>query len=577
MEIDQTIVAAQACTSCRRQKRRCDKALPSCGLCQRIGRPCDYSCEAAPLAPSPEDFAALRQQVADLQSIVQSRGSTSNRDGSQSSKSSSVSPGTNAPRFEDSPAGRLNIVTPQFAVTPGNIPQGWPGPSSFPSLFFLDSNAFEYERFTVQTPFVRVPTGALTALGSSVELRAMIETYFNTVQIYFPIVSKIRLYQHLSHPLHEPGADIALLFLAMKLAITEIPGGCPPQSQLYQDVKMLFTQVEAQNGFTIQLIQALQLIALHEVGHAIYPAAYMTIGHAARLGHAMGLHERKAPQMLTRPNTWTEQEERRRVWWGVLILEGHSNIGHRAKPMATGEPSLETLLPIDDTFWDRGQMDVAAPLSLSASTTIKAAPFTRTCQAAHLIGKVTRHLNDLTIPIDYRFQEALQLNRTICALAELLPPEAQDDDPTKPSRITALALCYSGILTLYDAYSCSERLLEYGPEDQLLMQKESIAGLDSVSEKAYQLALRIRRDFQEAGANKLSPLAIDSVYQVAANYAWMYRESSNPDYQSRLAELKDILILLNTRWKCAGQYISALVDFWERAEYDEQGRYVARR
>ncbi len=172
-------------------------------------------------------------------------------------------------------------------------------------------------------------------LGNSAQLREMIEEYFAAVHTYFPMISKIRLYQHLANPLHEPGADIALLFLAMKLACSEIPEGMPPQTQLYQDVKSFYHYIEAQNGFSIQMLQALLLIALYESGHSIYPAAYLSIGNAARLGHAMGLHDRHAPQMLPRCNTWTEQEERRRVWWAILILDRFINIGHRNKPLST--------------------------------------------------------------------------------------------------------------------------------------------------------------------------------------------------------------------------------------------------
>lgn len=162
----------------------------------------------------------------------------------------------------------------------------------------------------------------------------MIELYFDSVQTYFPVISKIRLYQHLSNPMHEPGADMALLFLAMKLITSEVPEGSPPQTQLYQDVKSFLSYIEGQNGYSIQLIQSVLLVSLYELGHSIYPAAYMSIGHAARLGHVLGIHERGAPQMLPRPNTWTEQEERRRVWWGVIILDRFISIGHRRKPVS---------------------------------------------------------------------------------------------------------------------------------------------------------------------------------------------------------------------------------------------------
>ena len=462
------------------------------------------------MAPSPADFQALREEVAYLQDMLKQGvlgAATTMADGSSNEHATSNGSMTMSISNGSSPANLLS---------PGHPPI-WPGPSSFPSLFFLDSNAFEYERFQIQAPHVKVPPGALTALGNSAELREMIEYYFSTVHSYFPIISKIRLYQHLSNPLHEPGADIALLFLAMKLACSEIPEGSPPQTQIYQDVKSFYNYVEAQNGFSIQMIQALLLIALYEMGNCIYPAAYLSVGNSARLGQAMGLHDRKVPQMLPRCNTWTEQEERRRVWWGVVIMDRFINIGHRGKPFASVDPVLDAHLPTDDASWDRGQMLVAAPLSLSASQTIRVAPFARTCQSAHLLGKVLRHIDD-NLPLEYRFEEALQVQRTMRALADVLPNEASEDDPThRPSLCTSMAVCYSGLLTLYDSYSCSERAMENAGENQLVMQKESINGLSEFSGRVVQLARKIRSVVDDGGIGRLNPMVIDCIYQAAAN------------------------------------------------------------
>ncbi|KAK5678555.1 hypothetical protein LTS10_008999 [Elasticomyces elasticus] len=543
-------LAPQACSSCRKQKRKCDKQLPSCGLCIRIGRPCDYTDDTRGngAAPSPEEFTALRQEVAELKNLLASNGN-SNGNGSNGSHSNDSSP----PNFMSlSSSSRSQHQLGQHLPT-GGYPAG---SSTFPSLYFLDSNAFEYERFQIPQPFIRVPPGALSSLGNSQDLRQMIENYFATIHTHFPIISKIRLYQHLSNPLHEPGADLALLFLAMQLSSTIPPEGMPAQTQLYQDVKSFYTYLESQNGFSIQSIQALLLISLYEVGHAIYPAAYLTIGHAARLGQAMGLHARSGvPVMLPRPTTWTEQEERRRVWWGVIILDRFINIGHRGKPFASADPGLDTHLPTDDASWDKGVMLVAAPLSLSASQTIRAAPFARTCQASHLLGKVIRHLNDPSMDPEYKFEEAQQLNRTFRALAAVLPDEAADNrgsEEHQPTLCTSMAICYSALLTLYDNYSCTERAVPGGPEAQLLMQEVSINGLREFSETVVHLARRVRAFVEREGAGRLSPLVIDSFYQAAANYAWYVRESSDVECAGRLAELKEVLALVDGRWRVAG-------------------------
>ncbi|KAK0960509.1 hypothetical protein LTS01_020868 [Friedmanniomyces endolithicus] len=522
-------LAPQACSSCRKQKRRCDKQVPSCSLCVRIGRPCDYAEDVRGQAPSPEEFTALRQEVAELKNLLAAgRAPPSNghggngHSGHQSSSNGSYG-------NDDSPSNILSSYGGQQQQPT------WPGAFTFPTLYFLDSNAYEYERFQIQAPYVRVPPGALSSLGSSQELRQMIEHYFLTIHSHFPIISKIRLYQHLTNPLHEPGADLALLFLAMQLASTTLASTQPPQTQLYQDVKSLYAYLESQNALSLQTIQALLLIALYEIGHAIYPAAYLTTGHAARLGHALGLHAR--------------DEERRRVWWAVILLDRFVNIGHRGKPFASADPSLDTHLPTDDTAWDKGLMSVAAPLALSASQTICAAPFARTCQAAHLLGKVVRHINDTGLPPQFRFEEALQLNRTYRALAAALPDEAETDDPAAhpPALCTSMAICYSALLTLYDTYSCTERANPNGPEAQLVMQKEAIAGLSDISAAAC-----IWRD---GSGVMLRRRARGPVGLAAANYAWYLRESSDPQCGERMGELKEVLKLCEGRWRVAGEYL----------------------
>lgn len=264
------------------------------------------------------------------------------------------------------------------------------------------------------------------------------------------------------------------------------------------------------------------------------------------------------------------------------------NIGHRGKPFASPDPSLDTHLPSDDASWDKGQMLVAAPLSLSASQTISVAPFARTCQSVHLLGKVLRHIDDKQLPLDYRFEEAMQLSRTLRALADVLPSQASEDDASmQPSLCTSMAICYSGLLTLYDTYSCSERAMESAGEPQLLMQKESIEGLSEYSGRVVELARKVRSVIERDGTGRLSPMIIDAFYNAAANCkpnchggtahdlaqatdtcadAWYVRESSDPACGERLIELKELLVLLDRRWKVAGQYLFIIGDFWNRED-----------
>ena len=279
--------AHQACVSCRKQKRKCDKVLPACSLCTRLARACDY--RDAPSSASSDDFVELRQKVHELEARLEAKQA-----------------GNGVGNGLVSPSHRSN----QFAV------------NEFPAVFFLDSEMYQESRFDIPRPAVSVPEEVLALLKGD-DIGGMVELYFSTIHKWLPIVSRKRMVLTLSSPTACQGAELALLLLCMKL-ITQIPpdDSRSAQNTLYLTAKTFFTVVESSASMTVQLVQSSLLLCAYEVGHGIYPAAFLSAGHCARLVYALGLHDRKgAPQMIKRPGSWAEQEELRRVWWGTLLLD----------------------------------------------------------------------------------------------------------------------------------------------------------------------------------------------------------------------------------------------------------------
>ncbi|KAI9704054.1 MAG: hypothetical protein M1820_005676 [Bogoriella megaspora] len=529
----------------------------------RIGRPCDY--ESAPThSVDRDDFDSLQQKVLDLESrLLVAQTSTTASSLENGSANGSVINGTtvttpsafSAPTFTNSS---------RYRGSPGAVP----GPSPFPSLFFLDSHDFTYGRFTVQRPHMTVPQDILDLIGDHAATMDLLEKYFANTHRWMPIVSKMRIYQLLSNPLIDKGADIALLLLAVKL-LTQ-PSPPTPLSHLYQIVKSFLASVEYNNAYSINVIQAAILIALYELGNAIYPAAYLTIGHCARMGHAMGLHTKKekTPQMLPRCTTWTEQEERRRIWWAVVVLDRFVNLGNAHRPFATEDPSLETNLPSDDKNWDKGEMVGNDLLLVSSSTQIRASPFARTCQAAHLLGKVLHHINDVEMELDFRFEQANQLNRTVRALATLIPDEACEENIANgPTLCSCMAICYSALLILYETYSCTENKIPRKTAAHLEIQDSAVNGIKEISGEVLKLCRRFRTFIDAYGLARVSPLVADCMYQAAANYAWYVRESAGQEYLAKLQEIKSMFETLEPQWKVAGEYLKIV----EATEFNMAG------
>jgi hypothetical protein len=56
----------QACKACKKQKRRCDKALPECSLCKRTQRLCEYGI-ATDSQPTASDWSMMQARLTELE------------------------------------------------------------------------------------------------------------------------------------------------------------------------------------------------------------------------------------------------------------------------------------------------------------------------------------------------------------------------------------------------------------------------------------------------------------------------------------------------------------------------------
>ena len=136
-----------------------------------------------------------------------------------------------------------------------------------------------------------------------------------------PFISQKRFYEFCFPQTFPPPADIALLLVSIEL-ITNLPPTSPrnPQTTTYLAAKQFSLDVQCSNTLSIVVLQALVLIALYELGHGIYPAAFLSIGTCARYAHTLGIDSSDTIN-VRRVLTMIELEEKRRVWWAIIILD----------------------------------------------------------------------------------------------------------------------------------------------------------------------------------------------------------------------------------------------------------------
>ncbi|KAK4454766.1 hypothetical protein QBC34DRAFT_392562 [Podospora aff. communis PSN243] len=604
--------ASQACTSCKKQKRKCDKALPICGLCCRLNKACDYA-DSSPPPPTADDLASLQARLSDLEAEL------------RASKSQ--------PPIASHPSS-FHFPVDTFS----------PSQSQFPSALFLDIDCFKYASLVIPPANIPVPPSVLSILSNSATVQAAISEYFATVHAWFPFISKKRL--AIGTSLWEGGPDVAMLFLGMML-VCRTRGEEERGMELYRSAKG-FVAVLVEGGVvSLGVLQGLILIAVWEMGMGVYPGAWMTVAQCARYVDLLGIPSfKESALVLGGAATWTEVEERRRAWWAVYVLDRAICLGNK-KRYTMPELDETILLPVDDSAWDDGDPSRGRQISISTPLHEPQGPFTRLCQSAMLVSKTTTHTRS-TIrnhqqrkPAPFCLETVTSLLETLVSFTHTLrselpkantdttcyptsrphslgltsPPPAPTPSmqavpipfPWTPSTIIAndspnpsttntnaastststladppqscplyfsllpsRSLTLSAIILLLDIYSCPENLLD-GPgplgsdshyarsPDEITMQSRAVTGLRETAQATRDLALEVLdAAMLPSGIERVSPLCLDAFYGGMATLHWLWKEGGDEEVQKEMEDIRRCMGRLGWRWKVAGEYVGML-------------------
>ncbi|KAL2816188.1 fungal-specific transcription factor domain-containing protein [Aspergillus cavernicola] len=330
----------QVCKSCKTRKRKCDKAIPKCSLCARKNLKCEYTRRELIFVPSPSTSAAC-----------------------------------------------ASISDPWWPAV--SEERAAVQPITLPTILFLDPTLLQHGPLELPHPDIPIPPVVLSFLGDIETIRSAADKFFTHIHAWMPFISKKRFYDFYITPEFQSKPEVILLSLSIKL-ITTIPL-TSQKTPLYTATKHFYLDVEGSSTLSILILQAGILIALYELGHGIYPAAYLSIGNCTRYAYTLGINgtnpsqgNTHAPKVLS----LVEVEERRRVWWAIIILDRFITIASPTHPLATPNPELHDLLPSNDADWDNGTINPAEIHPLSCPNPNHMSRFALLCQAARLLGQV---------------------------------------------------------------------------------------------------------------------------------------------------------------------------------------------
>ncbi|KAG8416292.1 hypothetical protein J3458_006885 [Metarhizium acridum] len=371
-------------------------------------------------------------------------------------------------------------------------------------------------------------------VGDVQDIQATIQFFFETVHTWMPIVSKNGFSQSLIKRMTHQRAELFLLVLSMKLCSSRVTNA---RTNLYRTARRLYADIERSGTLSLLVLQAGILIALYEMGHGLYPDAYLSVAQCARYGTALGVDKTIISREMG-TTTLPDLEEARRVWWSILVLDRFMNLCDPMRHLVTADPDSTSYLPIDDEEWDSGTSGAEHAFTLGSAISLRLGRFARFAQAAHLLSQVLHQVAD-------KSTDTTQLRRTIFSLVNVSRIEA---DMRQLELCTQMAACYSGILLLDHPTLLPQGHQQYGTS---VLSSET----SSILQAALNMSLQFSDVFIARLCDFISPFLPYLMYKVSAVCMKRSLGQDSDSLDTKNAEAMRLsLKYLGRRWLATGEH-----------------------
>ncbi|CEJ82419.1 hypothetical protein VHEMI02485 [[Torrubiella] hemipterigena] len=501
-----SIVSPYSCVQCRVSKKKCDRIEPACTGCARKNLQCSYPRRRKQRRPNETTIATY------------------------------ATPSNNGLDPESRMAVQVLHPVLQPTVTTAA--------DQLLAERFMDPGLFNFVQLKLPKLDLKhlISEQVRALVGGVTGIQAISTSFFQTVHSWMPIVCKHDFARFLIKRITEKEAELFLLVLSMKLSGSVVSDA---RTEFYRTLKQYSARVEQSGVMSVMVLQATVLIALYEMGHAIYPDAYFSVSQCARYGAALGIDKTIASRG-TDVGKWHNLEEARRVWWAVIVLDRFMNLSDPSRQLVTTDPDSTSFLPIDDAEWDSGNHDPETVFTLGSAISMQLGRFARFAQAAHLLSQVLQQAADNS-------SDTRQIKKTIFSLVTICRIESE---MRQLELCTQMALCYSGILVLDDpTFTLYET-------DQVCNE-----GLSSEATLILQSALKMTLAFADNVFTKscclISPFLPFLIYRVALMClkSNVNDQMASPRDRPNGEKMKLALQYLRHRWLAADIYLSLVNRF----------------
>ena len=352
-----------ACQSCRRRKSRCSKQQP-CAQCERLEVECLYDERRRPGFKTGA-IESLSQRLANLEQMFLGQSLLLQGKFGVTSEQSAAAPAIVADDSHDA----LLAVTTQVREQLLHAAAQHKSQVTIPPRDQVGEGDIH-----LHSPYASAQSEAPAdasrydpMLPESVVLD-LVSWYFDNIHRWIPVLHQRRFRERLNSAAGRSHIDIILLAITSSSLRFKRPSSISEELSEAISTRCRHTVIlRSMECFSVESLQALVILAFDIIGRGQGPSSWSIVGSMTRTVEQLRLDTEptdsessgldvdyliRRMSFLPSAKTWAEEEERRRVFWCVFMMDRFSSVATGWGNSITGA-GLRRRLPCEGTIWER--------------------------------------------------------------------------------------------------------------------------------------------------------------------------------------------------------------------------------
>ncbi|KAL7936522.1 fungal-specific transcription factor domain-containing protein [Trichoderma chlorosporum] len=387
-----------SCELCKARKVKCDRAEPACSWCARHNRTCVYLERQKPgsrIGFSLELEAKVNRIDALLQSLGRRVEEHIANDHLAASQAQGLSPALSShlpspadPYHQDgsrlghvgaarsTPTSRPSLVAPTWDSNGGDVHQDGRIPSHASSNSSAVNNSYAQtypsSSFTASRRGPSSISAAVNDFPPHDIVYTIVDLYFKHCNPWCPILDRKTIFGIFfgSTSLNEPDRVLLHAIVATTLRFLKDPRLSPEMRAHHHAVSRQVVQMYAMENVSVTALRALVILSLDELGTSNGPKGWNLLSLLAQNVKQLGLCEESSVYLSVqsdnlphtgsirrvtagRPDSWIEDEGRRRICWMVYLLDRYATIATTTFDFMLEDRKMQRVLPCSYDLFSR--------------------------------------------------------------------------------------------------------------------------------------------------------------------------------------------------------------------------------